>query len=86
MFLSTLQVFQRRIDGSTDFYRFWEGYKYGFGNANAEYWLGNNSTFFVMIEILVKLLDLYVDLYVNYMRFLTLFIRFLISMYFTLTI
>ncbi|VDI83121.1 Hypothetical predicted protein [Mytilus galloprovincialis] len=34
-------VFQRRINGKTDFYRGWEAYENGFGNLEAEFWLGN---------------------------------------------
>ena len=36
-------MFQRRADGTEDFYLNWYDYKYGFGKLENEFWLGNEK-------------------------------------------
>ncbi|KAK3087010.1 hypothetical protein FSP39_000285 [Pinctada imbricata] len=36
-------VFQRRIDGTLDFYKNWAEYQIGFGDLSSEFWLGTES-------------------------------------------
>ena len=33
-------MFQKRLNGSVDFYRYWNDYKHGFGDLKSEFWLG----------------------------------------------
>ncbi|CAC5367351.1 Ryncolin-2,Ryncolin-4,Ficolin-1,Techylectin-5A,Ficolin-1-A,Ficolin-2,Ryncolin-1,Tenascin-R,Ryncolin-3,Ficolin-1-B [Mytilus coruscus] len=35
-------LIQRRMDGMVDFNRRWQDYKFGFGTADSEFWLGND--------------------------------------------
>ncbi|PIK37848.1 hypothetical protein BSL78_25309, partial [Apostichopus japonicus] len=40
-------VFQRRVDGSVNFYRNWTSYKVGFGELDHEFWLGNDKLYYL---------------------------------------
>ncbi|XP_030257292.1 microfibril-associated glycoprotein 4-like [Sparus aurata] len=52
-------VFQRRMDGSVNFYRPWDQYKMGFGSAAGEYWLGLENLFRLTVD---KKYELLVDM------------------------
>ncbi|XP_049900698.1 microfibril-associated glycoprotein 4-like [Epinephelus moara] len=43
-------VFQRRIDGTENFFRPWRHYKAGFGNVAGEYWLGLENLFLLTMR------------------------------------
>ncbi|XP_071835331.1 uncharacterized protein [Apostichopus japonicus] len=36
-------VFQRRVDSSLSFYRYWNEYREGFGSVDGNFWLGNDK-------------------------------------------
>ncbi|XP_050782371.1 ficolin-2-like [Gopherus flavomarginatus] len=54
-------VFQKRADGSVDFFRDWNSYKRGFGSRLSEFWLGNDNihllTSFGTNELRIDLTD-----------------------------
>jgi len=43
-------VFQRRLNGQTNFYRDWISYKEGFGNPQREFWLGNDNIYLLTYQ------------------------------------
>jgi len=43
-------VFQRRLNGRTNFYRDWVSYKDGFGNPQREFWLGNDNIYLLTYQ------------------------------------
>ena len=54
-------VIQRRLDGTTNFFRDWDAYKRGFGDLTKEFWLGNDKisqlTQAMSVALLVKVSD-----------------------------
>ncbi|XP_066269721.1 microfibril-associated glycoprotein 4-like [Branchiostoma lanceolatum] len=53
-------LFQRRQDGTVDFYRDWADYKTGFpSNLNGEFWLGNDNLYRLAVQ---KVYQLRVDM------------------------
>ncbi|XP_044517216.1 ficolin-2 [Gracilinanus agilis] len=43
-------VFQRRIDGSVDFFRDWATYKRGFGSQLGDFWIGNENLHLLTVQ------------------------------------
>ncbi len=65
-------VFQRRVNGNTDFYRPWNDYKNGFGDLNNNFWLGNDKIHLLSqggkeLKILMYLNN--VEYFANYQNF-----------------
>ncbi|XP_066270922.1 microfibril-associated glycoprotein 4-like [Branchiostoma lanceolatum] len=49
-------LFQRRQDGTVDFYRNWADYKTGFpSNLNGEFWLGNDNLYRLAVQKVYRL-------------------------------
>ncbi|GAA6232593.1 tenascin-X isoform X2 [Lates japonicus] len=66
-------VFQRRKDGSVDFFRGWKDYAKGFGDLNGEFWLGldnlHNLTAMTRMSLRVDLRDGAESAYAKYTMF-----------------
>ena len=58
--MKSFKVIQRRVDGSTDFYRNWNEYENGFGNLASNFYLGTVTYFekdFVKANICWRLVE-----------------------------
>ncbi|XP_065804342.1 tenascin [Labrus bergylta] len=66
-------VFQRRKDGSVDFFRGWKDYQKGFGDLSGEFWLGldslHNLTSFTKMNLRVDLRDIDESVFAKYSTF-----------------
>ncbi|KAI3358973.1 hypothetical protein L3Q82_015347 [Scortum barcoo] len=66
-------VFQRRKDGSVDFFRGWKEYTKGFGDLNGEFWLGleslHNLTATTKMSLRVDLRDKVESVFAKYSTF-----------------
>ncbi|XP_051811080.1 tenascin isoform X2 [Acanthochromis polyacanthus] len=66
-------VFQRRKDGSVDFFRGWKEYTKGFGDVNGEFWLGleslHNLTTMAKMSLRVDLRDQDESVFAQYSTF-----------------
>ncbi|XP_007475322.2 ficolin-2 [Monodelphis domestica] len=59
-------VFQRRIDGSVDFFRDWATYKRGFGSQLGEFWIGNENLHLLTVQETSELRVDFIDFDGNY--------------------
>ncbi|XP_066910539.1 fibroleukin-like [Clytia hemisphaerica] len=46
-------VIQRRMDGSTNFFRSWNEYKVGFGELHREFWFGNDKIHYLTAQAIL---------------------------------
>ena len=53
------KVFQRRMDGSEEFYRNWSDYQNGFRNKSGEFWLRkkNIARTYCIVKHIINVLD-----------------------------
>ena len=58
-------VFQRRLDGSENFYRNWAEYKIGFGKLHLEHWLGNDNIYRLTRHAFFKGSELRIDMQIK---------------------